>query len=403
MPTQNMANFLAIFDKIFPAYAKSYKNDLIKQSKAMDFLMKPIDVDKDGKPIMGLPTFTGRRVQIDINADYATTTANLSDFAIAHGDETAPTTSRNLIQAEIAAVDKGFSVGITTADLQNLDAKSGSLPKNYANWIESHWRMRLKGMAIHTEYDIWNGTGTITTSTGATKDGFYGFPTIVGSGTYGGKTTSDWNEWQGHTFDMANDLFGMTASSQFDTIAHLTQVGTGEITTPFYKLLWNLRDRMLTYNPGMSASDIGIFLHPYAYNQLLIPSLEANRKAAGFIEKSSLDKEIQIYGMADYVMDGSPIYKVDTMLPATSIGGTPTYLFPTGYVHFINKKELHLEANDRLNFEIGNWEKIPGQHEVWQRQVNATLLFYASKRWSHATLKLPTAINTLIASAYGNI
>jgi hypothetical protein len=339
---------------------------------------------------------------LDINADYPTTTTNVGDFATHHTKQISATMSKNLIQPVFTAVDKGFAIQVTTSDLQNLDSKPGSDSAKTVDFVKNHLTGRTKGMAMAIEYAMLNGTGTVTCTDGSTEDDFYGIPSIVGTASLGGYDYTSFAEWQGHTFDMVGDLFGMTTSSQWDTLAHLTTVGTGETTTPFYRLIMNIVKRMISYCPGTTMNDIGIFMHPHIFMGCLLPTIEANRRAMGAMLIDKTSSEMANYKLADYYFDGAPIYEMDSMLPSTITGGTPTFTAPAGHVYFINKKHLQLKVNDRLNFKTTDWERVPGVVETYQKQVQSTLIFYPTKRWAHADLVLPTAFNTTLAANYGS-
>jgi hypothetical protein len=398
---QSMSEFLAAYDKVTLVQQSDYTNTLVKQGKFLSIFGKPIGLDQDGKPFNGLPTMPGRRKMLNINADYTTTTANVGDYATHHTAQISATMSKNLIQPVFTAVDKGYAIQITTNDLQNIQGQPGSKASNITDFVKKHQQGRAKGMAVSIEYSMLNGTGSITKSDGSVEDDFYGIPSIVGSGSLGGYDYTSWSEWQGHTFDMAGNLFGMTAASSWDTLAHLTTVATGETTTPFYRLIMTIVKRMLNYIPGTTINDIAIFMHPHIFDGCLLPSVEACNKAIGANILDKNQKDFAQYPMADFNFAGVPIFEMDSMLPSTATGGTPTFIAPAGHVYFINKKELHLKANDMLNFKTYDWERVPGIVETYQRQVQSTLLFYPDSRCGFADLVLPTAFNTTLAANYG--
>ena len=128
---QDYSSFKSIFDTLTTPLQTTIDRDLARYSPILNFLFKPVDTTKDGKPVMGIPTFSGRDIKPVINAMYPVTSANINQFNIQHGDVKLPKNGKNLIYGQIDAVDKGFTMGIYTSDLQTLAAAGAERNKQF--------------------------------------------------------------------------------------------------------------------------------------------------------------------------------------------------------------------------------------------------------------------------------
>ena len=308
------------------------------------------------KGASGVKTFEGRYVKTPINALYPVTYSTINDFNIYHGDVKQAKNGKNVIYAEIGAVDKGWTMGITTQDLQLLKNRGvdGTI-----DWIKDYWNSTNYAFGVSLLNSIYNGDGTsATTSAGLTRYDFDGLKTAIGTGTYGGKTTTDWYEWQAQNIDWTGTVFGEATQT---TIAGATTVGTGYLQTPFYNVLMHTIEKCKQFSRSKKYL---VIMHPAVYSFLFLASLEVNVKSSKIIAANASQVN-QIDRYAQYDIDGATIVPEYASIPTSEQGSAPTYIFPSDKIYVVDMESIHLEAEKSNNFVVGDWEEIPNQYNTW--------------------------------------
>jgi hypothetical protein len=398
---QDYSTFKTIFDTLTLPYQKQIDRELARHSKALEFLYKPVE-STDGKPVNGIPTFEGRYVKMAINAEYPVTYSNLNQFNMQHGDVKQPKKAKNLLYAEISAVDKAFTMGIYTSDLQQLKTKGADRNKMiYVNWIEDFWKSYMKGFALHMCNSIYNGAGdTAIDADGNVKPDFIGLNAIGGilnSTAYGTKSSADFYEWQAHMWDLGGATTASRlgfAAADVDTVAELVVPASSYKTSRFYNVINRSRQQI----EEISGERIICIMSPAQYDFLWLPALEANQ-----INSAS---RLSINGNALEVKDdisklGSlEIYRENSRLPISESGGGVKYVMDNNYIFFINPSYLNLEVESSNNFIVSDWQEIPNQYNTLQKSMTSTMLFYATKRFNMGKLKLPAAVAAELDTYY---
>lgn len=405
MPQSNSA-FKTVFDTLTMPYQKPnvLMKELAKTSSLFSKWFK-VKAPTEGNPIGGLPTFFGRSVKIPVNALYPVVYSKRTKFNIQHGDVKQPEGSKNVIYAEIDAVDKGFTMGITTSDLQLLENKG---MEQYANWIKNYWADTMQGFSVSLLDSIYNGSGSSSVRwDGEVKPDFVGLSTIIGSGTYGGKTTSDFYEWQSvdlGKWDMTSNttVLGRTVASEFDTIAHATSVATGQLVTPLYDVLQKALNQARRFSSNKN--NFIISCHPAVYDYLWVPSLQATASVTKVMGGNNMPKDTDYVTFSSdnhYFINGAPVIAEEATLPNNEIGSAPSYIHPLNKIYILNLDALNLEVSKSNNFVMSDWEYIPNQFNAMQKTMSTTLLMYATKRYSMGVITLPTNLVSAVSTAYG--
>ena len=404
--SQTNAQFKSVFDVLTLPYQKPnvMMNSLAKVSPFLDKIMGS---PSENRPVGSLPTFDGRDVKIPINALYPVTYDYRSQFNIQHADIKQPKAAKNVIYATIDAVDQGFTMGITTADMQLLKNKSAQA---WADWIKTYWKDTIYGFGVSMVDSLFNGDGsTATRWDGEVKPDFIGLKTVLSSSSYGGKTYADWYEWQSQgsftasNWDMtsATTVFGHTVSSEFDTIAHAITVATGQLTTPFYDVVQKAVSKCKTFANGKGR--YVIVMPPAMYDILWLASLTAMTSANKIVQNSmSMPTETERVSYSQtYTLDGIPVIKEDSRLPNNEIGSAPTYIMPSNKIWIVDLDAVRLEAESSNNFVVSGWQEIPNQYNAMQKSISTTLLWYATRRFNMGVITMPAALTTLVEAAYG--
>lgn len=400
---QTNAAFKSVFDVLTLPYQKPdlMMKSIAKCSGVLESILK-VSEGSD-KPVTSIKTFEGRDVKIPIAANYPVTYANRSKFNISHGDIKLPEQEKNLIHATIDAVDKAFTMGIYTYDLQLLKNKG---MQGYVDWIKNYWTDTMYGQGISMLDSIYNGLGAsaINAITGLTRPDFIGMATAISNSSYGGKAYTDWYEWQGQSFDASSGtIFGLAQATLLDTIAHATTPSTsgniGTLNAPFFNLIQSALEKTKQFS---KSKRMVVILHPAVYQYLWLPSLEANIAGAKVSTSQMKMKEtVGVERSATFMIDGTPVYKEDASLPTASIGSAPTYIFPSNKIYIVDLDSWNLEAESSNNFVVSDWEPVQGQYNSLQKSVSSTLLFYTTHRFSNSVITLNSTLAAECVTNYG--
>ena len=412
--SQSNITFRSQIEGLSQPYAKPdvITKELMRISPMIHSLFKFTEGDDK---ITGLETFQNRYIKFGANSFYPYTSATINDMNINLGDDKNPINGRNIIYGEIAAVDKGFTMGITLEDKQRLEGYDTFA--KVVNWIDDYWKQSIKSLAINLENAIFNGTGTTTNSFGQTRNEFTGLGIAIGNGTYGllNPTTSNFFEWQSQgtisgmsSWDLtsATTVFGYTVSSTFDTTAHATTAATGVSYTPFYDLLQRALRQCRRFAP--SGAKYAIFMPPWLYDAWFLRSLDVkvtsqklfNMNLDG-VKKGETNITDYDYPTFDYEISGAPVYSIDTTLVSDVNGSAPVYVFPKNKIYIINMNAIKLGVNKTNNFMTTPWENIPTQYQAMQRSTTATLAFWLPNRLSHGVITMYAAGVTDAGAQYG--
>lgn len=401
---QDYSTFKSVFDVLTQPESYNIPKELARHSPVLSSLYKVVDNTKNGKPITGLETFTGRYVKMAINSLYPVYYSNLNQFNIQHGEVKVPIRGKNVQYAEINAVDKGFTVGAYTSDIQLLKSQGADTNKLlYVNYINDLLESQLKGFAISLCNSIYNGLGDYSTdANGVTKPDFYGLlgtNGIIGTGAYGGKSSADFTEWKARTFDLA----GSTAASRLgytatdvDTISELVAVPSGRKTSRFYDIINRVRLQL----EEISGEEVLCIMPPAIYDFIWIPCLEANTISAPSRFAKGPNDALEVGDTISMMGPNFKIVRENTRVPTSEIGGTPKYILDSDTILFINPKYLHLKVESNNNFVMTDWEPIQSQYGTLQKSMESTLIFFATKRYNMASLKMASAVKTELDSMY---
>lgn len=390
MATQSNSTFRGYLDTLTLPYKSTDQQirALCQPSKVLEKLFK-FDSTKGAS---GIKTFNGRYVKTPINALYPVTYSQLNDFNIQHTDIKEAKSGKNVIFAEIGAVDKGLTFGITTTDLQLLKNRGVDAT---LDWIKDYIEMTYNGFGISMLNSIYSGDGdSSTNSKGETKPDFIGLKTSLGTGTYGGKTTADWYEWTGQEFDWTTTVFN---EATVTTISAATTVGTGYLQTPFYNVLMHGIEKVKQYSRSKKYL---VIMHPAVYNFCFLGSLESNIKSSKIIAPGTTEY-LNIDRYAQYDINGATIMPEYASIPTNEQGSAPTYLFPSDKIYILDMDAIHLEVESGANFRTTDWESIPNQYATYQKSMDTTLLFYMTKRFSSAIIKLNSTLAAACVTAFG--
>ncbi len=402
---QTFAEFRSYWEKTFPYYSEIYDDLMVKQSKILQPLVKFKENGSAGQALSGLETFTNRYEKLDIDALIRVNRDSLGKMAIQHGDEIKPVGDRKFLKAEFGCVDKGFAIQVLGRELQELQTSGlvgDARKKKFIDWIDRLWTDQMQMLGVEVEYDILAGTGTVTNDYG-TRNTFEGLSTIIGSGTYGGLTTSDFPYWKSITYDMDDAILG-EAASQFDTLAELIAVTSGMQTTPFYRVIDKIRRVMKMYRPGgQRDAKIACIMHPAVYDLVWLPSLEAQQAARYKYSDTSMKKETAILMDADYTLHDMPIVSYDTFLPKDQYGNSPDFLLPLDTIYFVNFDYLKLKVNKASDMGGSDWIESPTQFQTFIKKMDTTLMFYSNNRRAHTSLKLHATPAADLATAYSGV
>ncbi|NTW31055.1 MAG: hypothetical protein HGB12_00200 [Bacteroidetes bacterium] len=400
---QDYSTYKSVFDVLTSPTVYSIEKELARHSPVLSSLYKSVDSSK-GKPVTGLETFTGRDIKIAINSLYPVYYSNLAQFNIQHGDVKVPAKGKNVQYATINAVDKGFTVGAYTSDIQLLKSQGADQNKNkYVNYINDLLENTLKGFSISLCNSIYNGLGdSATDDKGNIKPDFYGLlgtNGIIGTGTYGGKSSADFSEWKARNWDLAGATsalrLGYTATD-VDTIAELVAVPSGRKTSRFYDIINRARLQL----EEISGEEVLCIMPPSIYDFIWIPCLEANTiSAPSRFAKSSSDA-LEVGDTISMMGPNFKIVRENTRVPSSEIGGTPQYILGSDTILFINSKYLHLQVESNNNFIMGEWDYVQSQYGTLQKSMETTLLFFATKRYNMGTLKMASAVKTELDAMY---
>lgn len=390
MATQSNSTFRSILDTLtLPLKSSAAQvKSLVQPHKVLTKLFG-MDTNKGAS---GIPTFEGRYIKMPINALYPVTYSQISDFNIQHGDVKQQKSGKNVIYAELAAVDKGWTMGITTYDLQLLKNKGVDAT---IDWIKGYWTDTNYAFGLSLLNSIYSGVGDdATNSNGETKPDFYGLSTAIGTGTYAGKTTTDWYEWQSQAIDWTSTVFGETTVT---TIAAATTVATGSLQTPFYNVLMHSIEKCKQFSKSKKYL---VVMHPAVYNFCFLGSLEVNVKSSKIITPNSTSI-VEVDRYAQYDINGATIMPEYASIPTAEQGSAPTYLFPANKIYIIDMDSIFLMAEKSNNFVVSDWQEIPNQYNTLQKSMTTTLLFGLNKRFSSGVITLNSTLASACTSAFG--
>lgn len=390
MATQSNSTFRGYLDTLTLPYKSTAVQikALTQPHKVLDKLFKT----DENKGASGVSTFDGRYIKMPINALYPVTYSQINDFNIQHGDVKSQKNGKNVIYAELAAVDKGWTMGITTYDLQLLKNKGVDAT---LDWIKGYWNDTNYAFGLSLLNSIYNGIGdTATNSNGDTKPDFYGLSTAIGTGTYAGKTTSDWYEWQAQNIDWTATVFG---EATVTTIATATTVASGSLQTPFYNVLMHSIEKCKQFS---KSKKMLVVMHPAVYQFLFLQSLEVNVKSSKIITPNT-QSIVEIDRYAQYDINGATIMPEFASIPTAEQGSAPTYIFPSDKIYIIDMDSIFLQAEKSNNFVVSDWTEIPNQYNTLQKSMTTTLLFGMNKRFSSGVITLNSTLAAACVTAYG--
>jgi hypothetical protein len=393
MALQSDASFKSFFDDVTMPLIKTAPQYLAKQSKVLDFLYRPME-DSSGKPVSGISTRTGRFQKVEMDANYVMTSDKKDKYNIQFGETKVADKQRNVVYAEFEAVDKGFTMGITRKDLQNI--RSAGTKSQLVDWVENYWKKEMNGFAASLTNSIYNGGGQSATRwDGLAKPDFDGLSSVIGTGTLGGKSTTDCGEWKSQMFDLTDSAtltkMGLV-STDIDTIDEFIAVPTGKKNTRFYDVINLVRKTIAQIS---REDEVFIIMNPATVNNLWLPSLEANSIGYASPFRAGGDNALEV---KDGIMKigNSTILTEDTRIPTTENGSSVEYVLPTNVIYVIAKSSLALEVEDSCNFIVTPWTPMQNQYGVMQKSLETTLLFYPKSRFNMAKITLPTAIKTAL-------
>ncbi len=411
--SQSNTTFRSQIEGLSQPYAKPdvITKELMRLSPMVHNLFKFADGDDK---ITGLETFTNRYIKFGANAYYPYTTATINDLAINLGDDKNPINGRNIVYGEIAAVDKGFTMGITLEDKQRLEGYDTFA--KVVNWIDDHWKMQIKSLAVNIENAIFNATGTTTNSFGQTRNEFVGLTTAIGNGTYAtlNYSTSNFFEWQSQgtisgmsNWDMTtvSTIFGYTPTTSLGSVTQATTVVSGTSFTPFYDVLQRAIRQCKRYAPP--DAEYAIYMPPWIYEACFLRSLDVKTTAQKYITNVNDIKSGETnltdykYANYNYEISGVPVYAIDTTTVGDVNGSAPAYVFPKNKIYILNMKAIKLGVNKSNNFLTTEWTAIPTQYQAMQRSTTATLAFWVPNRMSHGVITLLASLVTDAGNQFG--
>ena len=406
---QDINTFRGMLDSI--SYPKTLRivPDFVQTSPLLSLLIGrnvKAGTDANGNKKFSLAkTYSGFQKRIGINeAELYKTQDELNDLAIDYGDEKVSKVDRKLIYGDIYPSNIGFSLEMTEADRQKIQAR----PDEWADWITDSFNQAGKYLSIFFLNQLLNGTadtngerGVITKTDGSIRDGLVGLNTILSAtAKYAGHDTSDYRYWKGHNWDMGSSLFNY-AATDMDTVTELLSVPTDHVIPRFYDILSKAVSVLNTWNkaPG---SKMVIVMNAVVYDYLFKPTVQI-MKIPGVQLKTGLgllsgyDKKgmnLDMIPDEGYYVGNALVIREDAMM-------ADKYIMPTQYIYFLNLNDLVFEAQKSKNFTVSGWKPIVTKYSAFVNSIEATVRFYAKSRYSMGRLKLPSAVVTELTGITG--
>jgi hypothetical protein len=389
---QTYANWRSVLESVAYPSTVVATQEIFKGSALLSRLAS---ISADGKSMPKVKdTFTGRFERVSVNKyEYMTSEAELNDFAIKYGDDVQGKQGKDLTFATFDAFDIGSSVYWTDEDRQEIAQQRG---RGLANWMQDSMEQSAGFLRQYLFKEIISGTGTVVRNNdGSTRNSCVGLSTIVSEDTYGGLAYSadnsgGWRFWKGHNFDMNNDILNFTASSQFNSISALLGTAfTGGQVTVFYDFINKVR-RQVPKKPG---DKVILLMHPYVYDYLWLPAMEQQK-----ITPFTVRTNDQMVELSD---DGWMMREYEVVVERAELNNQ--YIMPIDEIYLLNLSDMKLKAETSKNLKWSEWEEVPGKHGAYYKKFEATMLFYAKRRWSQAKITLHDDLVTELRGISGNI